>query len=111
MNEHTFQQQVAIALAAIGQHMHEHDLASPINIDIDRVRPQIMLRVPDEDSQRSWINTLAIDGEENEPWMGPDWTKTTWSVRLPNLGVRFKIRGLRRTPAALQDRTLTVVPA
>ena len=111
-SQDTFTKQVPIAIAALGQHMHEHQLPNPIDIEINAAQQRIRVRVPDEQAQTQWINTLILDGEENEPWMGPVWIKTTWQVRLPDLGIRFEIRGLRRKPDALHgERLLAVVPA
>lgn len=112
MSTESFTKQVPIAIAALGHHMHEHALPLPLNVDIDREAETITVRVPDERSQTQWVKTFAIDDEDNQPWMGPVWVKTTWSVRLPDLGVRFRIIGLRRKPASLVgERLLAVVPA
>lgn len=112
MKTETFTKQVPIALEALGRHMIEHQLPIPIDIEIRHVDQTIRVRVPDEDAQVAWVNTVAIDGETNEPWMGPVWIKTTWQVRLPDSGIGFEIRGLRRNPLApASERVLAAVPA
>lgn len=107
MDTEVFTKQVPIALEALGRHIQEHELPNPISIDISALAQTIRVRVPMEEAQRAWLNTLVLVHEHNEPYMGPVWLKTTWTVRLPDSEINFELRGLRHTPA----RMLSSVPA
>ncbi len=109
-----FNKQVPVAIAALGQHMFDHDLPIPMSIEIREEDEQIIVRVPSEGAQAAWLRTVQVESEVN---VGSgddrdDWVRTTWAVRLPSLGIACTLSGWRRVPYAVDgNRALTVVSA
>lgn len=111
MKQETFQKQVPVALIALGAHMSNHDLPVPFDIDIDHQRQVLRLRVSQEADQAKWLETLLVEAVEDEPYLGPIWVKSTWAVRLPDIGIAFEISGFRRTTTQAGAPVLSVVSA
>lgn len=109
-NTENFSKQVPIAIAALGQHIHEHQLpCASLDIDIESYRETIEVVVfGQSDADRTaWLNSLIIDDEQNEPGITPGRMRTAWSVRLP-VGVAFTLVMYRTDPLPVH---LTSVPA
>lgn len=97
----TFTKQVPIALVALGQHIQEHGLQNPDTVDIYEAEHRIVVRVfKGPQALQAWLNTVAIDNEVNQRVRvgSAEQTRTTWTVRLPNLGIRFDLVTLRTEP-------------
>lgn len=97
----TFLKQVPIAIAAIGQHMHEHQLPVPLSIDIYPDREVISVRIIGSgvNAHRAWLDSLLVEDEQNESVAGfSDQLRTAWLVRLPDMGIRFELVAYRARP-------------
>lgn len=97
----TFTKQVPVALAAIGQHMHDHQLPVPLSINFDADLQTITVRLVGSgvDAHQQWLTTLVVDEESNESIAGfNDLIRSAWSVKLPDLGIRFELVAYRLTP-------------
>lgn len=103
MSQHSinFTKQVPVAIAAIGQHIHEHSLPLPLSIDVHPERDLLTVRLIGVRSgaAEAWLCTLVLDGEVNELVAGfRDQYRTAWSVRLPATGVQFELVAYRAAP-------------
>lgn len=98
----TFDRQVPVAMAALGQHMHEHQLRAPLNIDFHRDAERIEIRViGDPAEQAAWLASVVIEKETNEAVHPSGYVRTSWLVRLPAMELLlFELVTMR--PAPLQ---------
>lgn len=102
IKQDSFDQQAAIALSALGQHIHSNQLRAPMSIDIYDREQLIRVRVA-QDAAEAWLTSVLIDAEENEPATLPGVIRTTWSVRLPEMSlIVFELVALRPAPPMLQ---------
>jgi len=104
-----FTKQVPIAIAALGQHIHEHQLPIPASIDVYPTQQVLRVRIMsgNVDDQKAWVDSAIVESEINEaiqdsPVIG---YRTTWRLRLPDVGVVFELVAFRAEPM------LAAVPA
>lgn len=100
MKTETFNSQAPIAIAAIGAHMVERNLPAPMSIDIYSEQQSIrVMLVGGPDAQRAWLDSVEILDEKvsdiEHPAVG---IRSAWTVRLPDLGIRFELVGYRAAP-------------
>lgn len=87
----TIARQATAALHAITQHAVDHCLPAPMSIDTDA--EGIEVTVVSTDAPR-WLATVHVDSRLTEPRSHGFVTRHT--VRLPDTGVKFRIRYLHR---------------
>lgn len=107
----TFEKQYPIALAAIARHMTEHQLPVPhtIEADVDARGEHIVLHLGSKaPALTAWLDTVAIDDEHStyrDPADGQlePYLVSVFDVRLPDSGLRLRLRAFRDLPLRLVD--------
>lgn len=104
--DETFQKQYPIALVAIAEHITEHQLRAPLDIQADADLGLISILLPGLSSHADWLNTVHVDSEDSEyrtppPGMLEPYLRTRWTVRLPASGIKVELSGLRPLPLSV----------
>ena len=103
MKQETFDKQARIAMHAITGHMIDHDLPVPMEIEPRPDEQIIRIYLRGLATHDEWLNSVDVDRENNEyrtprPGELEPFFRTTWTVRLPDLGVRLELVGSRPLP-------------
>lgn len=97
----TFQRQYPLALIALGEHIAAHQLPAPVDIYVvDEVRDGVLNRIirlylPNQTTHQAWLDSVHVDGQQDEPADSGLGVRTEWYVRLPETGIRFQLLGYR----------------
>jgi hypothetical protein len=88
---------VAHALAALGAHIGEHELANPGQIEV--ASDAVVINVAGSDA-RSWRQSIVVDTISRDGVPGGAVEYVVLDGRLPASGVRVRVEYLRRSPSA-----------
>lgn len=97
----TFQAQYPLALAALAAHIAAHHLPAPPSIDVanvlrdGHVDQAIRVYLPAEPTHQAWLDSVAVDSEDDELSGSGLGIRCEWSVRLPDTGFRFQLVGFQ----------------